>query len=275
MDIIEKAILDIKFEIPNEILTRAFLKQKSNYRQRGSFSLDEAIRQLIRSKVLTDCNVVGGITEHVSLDNLSYQKPTDHEYIFKIPKTSTGGKTILSVRTVSFLSYGYLGATSGVQSYGGSSYGYGDNSLALGVAQAGLEAFDRIPVISTARVSLIGENLILIHDTLTMMPYGYLTCELENEDNLANLPLRSSLYFSELCIWAVKAYIYTKMLIVIDQNEIQSGYQIGSFKEMISGWSDAAQNYRDFLKNTWMKVAFQSDDRKMTSFLKMKFSAQR
>lgn len=275
MDIIEKAILDIKFEIPEEILTRAYIKQRANYRSRGLFSLDESLRQFIRSKVLTDCNVVGGITEHIPLDHISYEKPTDHEYVFKIPKSATGGRSILSATRVSFLSYGYLGAISGAQSYGGSMYGYSDNSLALGIAQAGVEAFDRIPVISTARVSLIGENLILIHDTLTMMPYGYLTCELENENNLSNLPLRASLYFSELCSLAVKADIYRRMAIVMDQNEIQAGYQIGTFKEIISEWKESAQSYKEYLKNTWMKVAFQSDDRKMTSWLKLKFSQQR
>jgi hypothetical protein len=276
MNLIEKALLDLhSSDIPEEILERAFVRKNINYLSRQIVNIDEIIKEdVIFKRVMTDCNVVGGVSTLINLDGLNYSKPSDYSYLFRIPKSLTSGRSIISVSKVVFLAYSASNTTVATGAYTTSMFGSGDSTSTMAASQSIMESYDNIPVLSTARVSKVAENTILIHDTAVLTPYCYLDCLIENDEMLNNFSMRSAFEFSELVLLAVKAEIWRRLVVAMDQNEIQSGFALGSFKTIVDSYSDAYKSYRDQLK-IWMKVAFQSDDRLMKKFISMKFSTSR
>jgi len=276
MNLIEKALLDLRSsDIPEEILERAFIRKNINYLSRSIINIEEIIKEeVIYRRVMSDCNVVGGTTTMINLDGLGYEKPSDYSYMFRIPKSLTSGRSIMGVTKVVFLAYSASNTTASTGSYSNSLFGSGDATATMAASQSLMESFDNIPILSTARVSKVNENTILIHDTAVLTPYCYLDCTLENDKELNNIPMSSAPIFSELVLLATKAHIWKKLVVAIDQNEVQNGYTLGSFKSIIDSYSDAYKSYQEQLQK-WRLVAFQSDDRQMRKFIAMKFSTSR
>lgn len=94
-----------------------------------------------------------------------------------------------------------------------------------------------------------------------------LRCYVTNETYLNNITPRAYPKFAELCILAVKAYLYNKLIVVFGDHFLQRGQELGILKEIVSGWQDAAQQYKDYLKDEWSVVAFMMDEDAYTRFL--------
>jgi hypothetical protein len=118
---------------------------------------------------------------------------------------------------------------------------------------------NKIPVTSTAQVEVIAENTVSIKDSLRLVSSMYLRCTLANDENLTNINPRSYPYFTKLVEYATKAYIYNDLIVKIGSNELQGGFELGVSKSIIESYSDAEQNYQDYLENTWRRVAFMND----------------
>jgi hypothetical protein len=126
-----------------------------------------------------------------------------------------------------------------------------------------------MPQVSTARLQLVGENTLLIKDLITLPPNSQLRCILANDEEMSALPLRSYRYFINLCEYAVKSHIYNELIIDIDQDQLQGGAQLGIFKEIVQGYSEAEQNYNDYLNDVMEIVLFQSDDSQYNRLIKL------
>ncbi len=266
MNVIQKAVDEIKYRIPKAILEKAFLPYNAYGRVYNSTNIDEQIKNnVIRARVLIDCNLIGGTQAVIPLEGLAFEKPTDVTTVIHIPKDRTQGKSINSVLNVAFISPQSVAALSGslpsIRSY--------NSNATMQAVQGMMQAFDTIPVVSTARVQLIGENTILIKDNIILSPTSFLRCVLANDDELTNIQLRSYRYFANLVEYAVKSYIYNELIINMDQGQLQGGATLGIFKEVISGYSDAEQNYRDYLKDVWEVVAFQNDFESYERYIKL------
>src|SRR6185312_14126598 len=158
------------------------------------------------------------------------QPGNDYTMIYRIPKSRTNGRTILSALNVTFTN---PGAISTVNPYVDAS-----SSQMLVVASQLLDTMGTVPITSTAYVQLIGENVVMVRDT-TLLPVNcYLRCVLANDDNLNHLQIRSYPIFSQLCIYAVKAYIYNNTIIDIDIGELYGGQQLGRIKEIIDEYKE-------------------------------------
>lgn len=270
MNVIQKAVSDLKFRIPRQILEKAFIGRygswKPNYR-----GIDELIiNNVVKPRVLVDCNLIGGTQAIVPLSGLSQDKPTDYTTVIHIPKDRTQGRSINSVLNVSFVSQDTLSAWAGVNMISTSgAYGGAENSALMGAAMGMMSAFDKIPMISTARVELIAENTILITDTINLAPNAYLRCVLANDDNFSNIQLRSYRYFSNLIEYAVKSYIYNALIVDMDQGELSGGQTLGVFKEIVQGYSEAEQNYQDYMKTVMEQVMLMSDATSYNRFMKL------
>lgn len=253
MNAIRKAISELHFRIPRPILDKVFLPYNAFGRIYTSQNVDELIiNNVIKARVLVDCNLIGGSQVVIPLEGLPYEKPDNISTAVRIPKDKTEGKSINSVLNVSFVN---PLAVSSLQS---ANRACGNNSTNA-VAQALMQSFDTIPITSTARVQLIGENTILIRDNIILSSNCFLRCILANDDELNNIPLRAYRHFCNLVEYAVKSYIYNEFIIELDQGVLQGGFQIGAFKNIIEGYSDAEQNYRDYLREKWEVVAAMSD----------------
>ena len=153
MNPIQKAITDIKFHIPTEILTLAFTKSISAS-QLVQPTIDEQIESVvIRPKVLSDLNLVGGQTVLIPVDKCGQEIINYHDrrwvMIVYIPFEMTEGKHILMPLSLTFA---YKTLNQAIPISGGNS--------ALRVANAAFDFIDtNIPVYSTSNLELIGPNI--------------------------------------------------------------------------------------------------------------------
>ncbi len=261
MNAITYSINTLKYVIPKRILEVVFLPYNSFGRMYSSRNIDELILDnVIRGRVLVDLNLLGGTQAVIPLEGLSYEKPDNLSTIINIPKSRTDGKSINSVLNVSFVNPNMM---SSLQSSNNMSWSKSSNS----VAQSMLQAFDTIPIVSTARVQLIAENTILIRENVIISNNCYLRCVLENDEELNNIPLRAQMHFSKLVEYAVKSYIYNQYIVELDVGELQGGVTLGKFKEIVESYADAEQNYKDYLVEKWEAVAFMSDDNSYSRFI--------
>jgi hypothetical protein len=276
MNPIHKALSEVKYVIPKAVLEKTFLNRHQAWRQPVETNLDQQITSLvIRPRVLVDCNIVGGTQAMIPISDLPYEQPDGATTVMRIPKSHTQGRTINSVLHVAFLSSAQNGTWNAASSYSSSLYNSSENSATMGAAEGVMAALDKIPVTSTASVQLIGENVIMVKDVMNLPSNSYLRCILTNDDNLSNIQIRSYPAFSRLVEFAVKSYIYNSLVIEIDMAELQGGYNLGVFKTVIESYSDAEQNYQDFLRDKWQAVAVMNDATTYRRLLKLAIGGHR
>lgn len=261
MDLISVSIQRVKFEIPPEVLRLAFAPKQYDGRQQNFFrsphssvSIDAVIRrQIIDARVAVDVNLCSGVETIISLNNIPQERIDPWNLIYRIPKDRTDGRTITAVYSLSFGQGDVLGA-------------YQPNSLnssamldaAAGVLQSNLPWTQ----VQSAYVSLIGENTVLLSNIGQFPGMLYLRCQVTHEPNFANIPPQYYDVFSELVILAAKAYVYNNVIVSLDEGAIQAGASIGRIREVIDGFADSNQMYKEHLRDNWKLAAHFSDFQK-------------
>lgn len=267
MNPISKALTEVQFRIPKEVLHTVFVKRIERWRDTPK-SVDEQIMALVlRPRVIIDCNLVGGREIWICLDGLRTGGDELYQSVYRIPKNRTNGASILSVLNVSFADPSRISAA-GVAANG-------QNNMMLQGGQAVMDAMGMIPQTSTARISLIGENVVLIEDVMTMPANAYLRCLVANDEEMSNIQLRSYHHFAKLVEYAVKSYIYNNYVVDLDVGELRGGQQLGRIKEIIDSYADAEQNYQDYLRDKWTKVAYMNDRERYTRTLRLMIGGNR
>ena len=276
MNPITKAINEVKYRIPKQILEKVFIDGSKYYRSSMAASIDEQIETLVlRPRVLVDCNLIGGVIDLVPLDGLTQERPMQYTTVIHIPSSRLQGRTINSALNVSFFNSaaiaGYASAgVMGMGSFQGGTSSYGtDNSATMGAAAGVMSAFDKIPMVSTSRVKLIAHNTICVFDGVNIPANSYLRCILSYDDQMSALPMRAYRHFSQLVEYAVKAYIYNELVVDIDAGELKYGQTLGVFKSIVEGYSDANQNYADHLSNVLEAVLFMADEQQYLRYVKL------
>jgi hypothetical protein len=281
MNVISKCLSDIKRSIPKQLLEAAFIgKAVTTYAQARSVNIDDQItNNVIKPRVLIDCNLVGGTQAVIPLEGLHQSSIDNQQVIIHIPKDRTQGRSINSVLNVSFFSGSNLGSYLNGSGGGSSAYGtYGNqqgNTALMGAAQGVMNSYDQIPLVSTSRVQLISENTILIKDNIILTPNCFLRCVLDNDDDLNHIQLRSYRYISQLVEYAVKSYVYNELIIEVGQGRLQGGVELGVFKDILSGYSDAEQNYKDYLNDVIESVLFMNDSESYSRLIKLTIGSNR
>jgi hypothetical protein len=249
---VQKSLAEIKYRIPPEVLHTVFVQRVERWRDAPK-SIDEQIMALLlRPRVLVDCNLVGGREIWILLDGCRIGGDDVYESVFRVPKSRTNGASIMSVLNVSFADPSRISAA-GIAANG-------QNNMMLQGGQAVMDALGMIPQTSTARIELIGENVILVRDVMTMPANAYLRCLVSNDENMNNIQLRSYHHFAKLVEYAVKSYIYNFYIVQLDIGELRGGQQLGVIKTIIDSYADAEQNYQDYLTTRWTKVAYMNDN---------------
>ncbi len=269
MNAIMNAIQDIKLTIPSQILDLVFGNREAFWKAAPESVDSRILSMVIRPRVLKDLNLVGGAEMLVSLQGVpcEIQPGNDYTMVYRIPKSRTNGRTIMSALNVTFSN---PGAISTVNPYVDAS-----SSQLLNVASQLLDSMGTIPITSTAYVQLIGENVVMVRDT-TMLPTNiYLRCVVANDENLNHLQHKSYRPFSQLCQHAVKAYIYNNHIIPMDMAELQGGQALGRIKEIIDSYSDQEELYQTFLTEKMQKIMLMNDGETWMRMLRMQISGQR
>lgn len=269
LNTLSKALDEIKFTIPIQVLEEAF-REKRPYWKTAPIGLDELIlTKVIRPRVLVDCNLVGGMMTNVPLEGLTPEFVDNYNLVYRVPKDRTNNRSIVSVASVGYMPYATAFNSAGM--------GYGavaplSMNEVSNTAQRVADSVSGVPPISNHDITLVGENTILIKDQFRVTTAYVLRCILSNEENLNNISPRSYITFAELCIWAVKAYIYNTLYIRVGQAYLEGGQELGEMKSYIDSLQDANENYRTFLAEKWRPTAFMNDQASYKRFLRIQIS---
>jgi len=259
-NIITKALQDIHFSIPEEILRMGF-EERNKYGLPIVTTVDDGIlNKVIRPKVIVDCNLAGGKMVEIDLERCPSRRSPDGTIIYNIPKDFTNGNSIVTALSV------YLGFNT--PGFGMSTGLQGDGMLSQ--AARAMSGTGGAPF--TPYVELIGENTVAVkYNTLPATP-GVLRAIVENNENMSNIPPRAWDIFSQLCMLATKAYIYNNFIIKQGQAELYGGVELPQMRDYIDGMSDAEEMYRELLKEKWWKVSFMIDRTTHQRFLRLKIN---
>lgn len=263
MSAIDNAIADIIFEIPLEVLKAAFLGDRQLYSSTGTrqvynTSLNDVIRnKVFDGKILKDCDLFGGEECIIPLYGTEFWKPDNYTTVFRVDQAKTRGCRITEILAVL---YGYPDALYGAPSAGigvftGSQNQNSSSGAITTMTQSMMQSYAPAIEIQLVNVEIVGFNTIAIYETQIVTQQLTLRCRISNDAELNNIKNNSWPVFSELAVLATKAYIYNTLRIKLDQGQLQGGVELGAFREVIMEYSDAAQNYRDFLRERWQRVA--------------------
>jgi hypothetical protein len=269
MNPIIKAVDEVSFRIPKEILQAVFTAQTYHWRETPP-SIDEQIISLVvRPRVMVDCDLVGGTEAIVYLDTVPSQMVDQFVTVYHIPKDKTQGRSITAVLSVGFGSSSLFGRMSA-----GAANPASLSPLTV-AGQAMMDAMSPVPMVSTARCEIIAENTISVRDSVPPVPNSYVRVLVANDKNMSHLQLRSYPAFSKLVELAVKSYIFKELAVKMDQAYLSGGQVLGRFKEIVDGYQDAEDSYQDHLRNVWTKVSMMNDQESMDRFLRLQIGAYR
>jgi len=248
---ISKALDEVRARIPKEILDDVFVTPNKQWRYKPT-SLEEAILiEVIRPRVLVDCGLQSGQEINICLSGLPFIKPDELTYVYTVPKTLTEGRTITSVLAMTYNNPAAL-SVSALGTYSG-------QGQTMHLASAAMMAHSPIPMVSNARIRILGENVLAVTDEYTVFTDRYLRCIVSYDDNMSGIPAGAVPYFADLAVLAVKAYIYNKLIIGIDIAKLYGGQDIGRYKDIVESYADADELYRTTLEEKWAKVGNMSD----------------
>jgi hypothetical protein len=268
MSVINYSIDQIKYEIPSEVLQEAFMPRRYDPARRERYrdnqlgvSIDSVIRkEVIEGRVAVDVNLCSGVETIISLAGLKYEQIDAWNYIYRIPDKVTAGRNITAVYSATF-GHGYSTTT-------GSS-NITQSSGLMDAAAGVMASVSPIPNTQTPYVTLIGENTVLINDVQALNTNLWLRCMLTHEPNFANIKPAYYPKFAELAILAAKAAIHNKLIIALDEGQIKAGASIGRFREVVDGYADANQMYREHLRDKWRVSSTMNDSEKYRAILRM------
>ena len=254
---ITKALDEIKFNIPPQILQIAFKDDFQNWRQAPVSIDDRILSKIIKPRVLVDCNLIGGTLVTISLEGVNPKYRDQAVIVYEIPPNLIDNREIISI-----LSVGYVYFNMSVNGFGS---GFGGilnsncgNDLLQG-AQKVLDSYSSIPNLSNANVDLVGYNTVVIRDQIRTIGAYQLRCMLANENNLNNISPRSYRAFSKLCVLAVKSYIYNTLLVTLDQAYLAGGQDLGAVRTYVEGLNDVEEQYQTYLREVMAKTLFMND----------------
>jgi hypothetical protein len=274
---IQKAIFEIERTIPQGILIAAFgTNDYANSASGGNIldfgqlqgergvvpvTLEHRIRkEIIEKRVRPDTDLVGGTQVTIPLNNLAPEYLNGPwNVIYRVPKQLTQNRSIASVLSLTIGQGSVMGTTN---------MGMEGASPMLDAGASVLASVMPIPMVSTAYVQLIGENVILIQDNMALPTNIYLRCYLESDDQFSQLVPSQFHQFSQMAILCTKSYIYNKLSLTTDMARLVGGIELGKFREIVDGYADAEQNYSDY-REKWAKIVQMVDPQSKERYLRM------
>lgn len=265
MNAIQYALSNLRHQIPEPVLQLAFsptsiVQPSVRWNQNNAFySIDAMIREkVIDGRVNMDCDLVGGMQIAVDLRGIPYEQFDLSTRVFRIPYEKTAGLRIVSVQSLNYLQF-----------HGIPSYNSGGGNQLLGAAMDLYKAVANMPIVSTANCQIIGDNTVMAKDNVQHLSDQLaLTCVVENDSQMANLNPGIFPLYARMVELAVKAYIHTNCMIPMDQGVLHGGMSLGRISDIVDGYGDANEMYRELFQTQWKRASFTNDRPRMNSFIK-------
>lgn len=276
MDAVTKALSEIRFRIPSQILRLVFTPNGERFMDAPG-AVEYAIRsKVIDARVRVDVDLVGAAEMDIPLQD-QWQEYTENpnveqydrfSYIYRVPKQVTGGRQITSALAYS---YGYnasmgIGAYQAPNPYQTSGCG---NSAVLDAATQVSMAMTPISINQTAFCSIIGENVVLIEGYIPLPRTSFLRCLLTHDSEFSTIVPQAYGRFADLCVLATQAYIYNEYYIRLGQGFLYGGQELPQIKELVDSYRESDQIYRETIATTWRKVSHLQDPQRKHRLIKM------
>ena len=259
MNAITKALQEVRFRINPEILNLAFTGNSRT-------SLDERIlSSIVRPRVLVDCDIVGGTQLIIPLSRAELQYVGPDGYAVYIPKNLTNNRTIVSAMSIVSNGDVYMGVTDALM----------ENPYAndlLNEANTLGNNLSNHSYYTSSALEIVNENTVFVHDYLYDINALSMRVMVSNDSMMRNINPRSYLAFSELVVLAVQAYIFNTATVMLDKGYIQNGHEIGRIKDLIDQYENKDEEYREYLRTKWAKVAFMNDTPNFDRFIHSMFN---
>lgn len=272
------ALMDIKRNIPGQILSRFFMPVRYHQLRRDPFmpnSVDDMIiEKVINGQVRLDCDIAGASEVTIDLRGLQLEIIDRDKYVIHIPKERTNGRVITSalaliyygLENVGMAMTGAANVNMGMATMGKNGCSCSDGSQ---LPISGLmNQYKPLMMSQTSNVRVVDGHTILISDLITPTPNAYLRCVLAHDSTFSTLSPPAWKHFGKLCTLATKQYIYTQHILDIDMAELTGGQELGKFKEIVESYSDAGEQYEEFYHEKWRKIQFMSDEARHQRFMK-------
>lgn len=274
MDLITIALDRVKFEIPPEVLRYTFSPTRYDPSKNGlirdystGISNDTVIRrQVIDARVMVDINLCSGVEVFIPLAAAQRERVDNWTMVYTIPKELTQGRSITEVYGLSYGQGHALGQTGVVSN---------DRSMVLEAAAGLMQSNSAWTQVQTAHCTLVADNTVMVTDMSRMPGIMYLRCLVSHEPNLANIPNHFADVFTELVILAVKAHIYTRTIIQLDEGAIRGGASLGRIREIVDSFADANQMYREHLRDRWRKAGVMANKEQSRRLLRYTVGGRR
>ena len=253
----------IKFGIPKPILNMTFLSRLA----RDHYTLDtleSRIREeVIELRIFVDCNFVHGTQMDIPLAQCEKIMGNYYTATYRVPKTLTQGKRITSVLELTSASGSVITADASMSNttaglYTSSMTAYSTIGAVYGAARQLQRSVMPVQVVSNALCYLVGDNTILIKDSVMVPATMRLRVLVENDENFNHIQPAWYPTFYELVAIAVKSYIYNNLTIEQDNVFIMSGGELNKFKEIVDSYSEMEEIYTEKLEE-WYKTALLND----------------
>lgn len=265
MNAIQYALNHIRHTIPEGILQLAFsprsiVHPSMRWNQNNEMiSIDQQIRdKVIEGRVNIDCNLAGAVQIAIDLRGVPYEQFDLATRVFRIPYDKTGGRRIVSIQTLNYLTY-----------HGLPSYTHGIGNQQLAAAMDLYRAIASMPIVSTANCQLIGDNVVMVKDDVQHLSDQLaMTCLIENDSEMNNLNPGIFPVYAKLVELATKAYIYTQTIIPMDQGVLHGGMSLGRIADIVQDYADSNEMYMQVYNEQYRKASFTNDRPRMNTFIR-------
>lgn len=260
---LQQAFVNLFQTIPREILQDTF---KAPY----GGSIDQVIMSsVITSRVLPDCNLVGGKMKNITLlheyhEQTLYGVQEDFANrglfsIYRIPANEREGLPIVAVNGVA---YPEDMSSNPYKHYNDQ----GANMATLTQSVLHSHTYANVPITPTPE--LLEGDLVRLLPSQTVHIDWVLSVRLGYDNSFSTLNANAVFPFIQLVEHAVKNYIYNQMIIGMGQAKIMGGHELGIYRDVIQTYSDSNDKYLELLKD-FKGGAVQDTQRLLTLFKHM------
>lgn len=247
MNPITKALDEIRFEIPEEILKEVFITQEMQSPHCGAIvNMETIIREkVLEARVFVDMEIQGGTETFIDLRGVRTEEVDPLTRIYYVDEELTQNRSIAQVYSLHFGIMGFTNAAAGLS--------YNQSALGSELRKV-FDAAARTPPASTSYVNLIAHNVVMVRYLYMPYPSAFMRCRLGNDEAMSNVRPNMIPAFADLCVLAVKAHIFRKMSIPMGQAYLSGGMALDVFRDTILEWREANQMYKEALK-VWKTIS--------------------
>lgn len=263
MDLFNSAIQYVlNHDIPRRILEDNFLPSKHSTERNRSLN-DCLIEQVIRNKVMPDLNSIGGTLIDVPLYEcpFTYDDSLNYRYhrIYSIDPKYTQNRSIFSVLRA--YNNGIISATAGMTPFnaGYSSY---QTSTTDEMISKQIMSRDRVIPFTDTDIEIVGPHTLRVVNTIMLAYNLTLECRVAYSSEFHELLPPYHLEFKKLVNLATKACIYRDLRLEMDMFKLDGGRELGTYKDYVDNYSNAAEDYQQQLDTRWRKLLLLGDARR-------------